>query len=231
MKYLFIFFSHFLFFSNSVAAQDRYEYRDGDMDGIGKWYMGREIAYVMSHYGISWLERPEREKEERVTLLLKNMDLKPGMAVADIGAGSGYHAVRMSKMVGDGKIFAVDVEPKMIEYLDKRIKDEHFINIKTVLGKEQSVGLSPASIDIMLMVDVYHELSFPYEIARSMLDALKPGGKLFLIEYRAEDNSVPIKQVHKMTQKQAVKELKAAGFSFVKNMGNLPWQHCMVFSK
>jgi FkbM family methyltransferase len=159
------------------------------------------------------------------------MDLKPGMAVADIGAGSGYHAVRMAKMVGDGKIYAVDVEPQMIAYLDKRIKDEHFTNIKTVLGKEQSVGLPPASIDIMLMVDVYHELSFPYEIARSMLEALKPGGKLFLIEYRAEDSAVPIKQVHKMTQKKAVKELKAAGFSFVKNIGNLPWQHCLVFQK
>ena len=157
--------------------------------------------------------------------------LKPGMIVADIGAGSGYHAVRMSKMVGDGKIYAVDVEPKMIEYLDKRIKEEHITNIKTVLGTEQSVRLPPASIDIMLMVDVYHELSFPYEIARSMMEALKPGGKFFLIEYRAEDSSVPIKQVHKMTQKQAVKELKAAGFSFVKNMGNLPWQHCLVFKK
>jgi protein-L-isoaspartate O-methyltransferase len=231
MKYLFIFLSHFLFFSNSVTAQDRYEYRDGDMDGIGKWYMGREIAYVMSHYGISWLERPEREKEERVTLLLKNMNLKPGMAVADIGAGSGYHAVRMAKMVGDGIIYAVDVEPKMIDYLNKKIKDEGYKNIKTILGKEQSVELPAASIDIMIMVDVYHELSFPYEMARSMLDALKPGGKLFLIEYRAEDSTVPIKQVHKMTQKQAVKELKAAGFSFVKNMGNLPWQHCMVFTK
>jgi FkbM family methyltransferase len=153
------------------------------------------------------------------------------MVVADIGAGSGYHAVRMAKMVGDGKIYAVDVEPKMIEYLDKRIKDEHITNIKTVLGKEQSVGLPPASIDIMLMVDVYHELSFPYEISRSMLEALKPGGKLFLIEYRAEDSTVPIKQVHKMSQKQAVKELKAAGFSFMKNMGNLPWQHCLVFQK
>lgn len=231
MKYLFIFFSHFLIFSTNVIAQDRYEYRNGDLDGIGKWYMGREIAFVMSHYGISWLERPEREKEERVTLLLKNMDLKPGMTVADIGAGSGYHAVRMAKMVGEGKIYAVDVEPKMIDYLNKRIKDEGYKNIKTILGKEQSVELPAASIDIMIMVDVYHELSFPYEIAHSMLDALKPGGKLFLIEYRAEDSSVPIKQVHKMTQKQAAKELKAAGFSFVKNMGNLPWQHCMVFSK
>jgi ubiquinone/menaquinone biosynthesis C-methylase UbiE len=231
MKYLFIFFLHFLIFSNSITAQDRYEYRDGDMDGIGKWYMGREIAYVMSHYGISWLERPEREKEERVTLLLKNMDLKPGMVVADIGAGSGYHAVRMAKMVGDGKIYAVDVEPKMIDYLNKRIKEEGYKNIKTILGKEQSVELPAASIDIMLMVDVYHELSFPYEIARSMLEALKPGGKLFLIEYRAEDSSVPIKPVHKMSQKQAIKELKAAGFTFVKNIGNLPWQHCLVFTK
>jgi FkbM family methyltransferase len=231
MKYLFIFFPLFFFISSTALSQDRYEYHDGDMDGIGKWYMGREIAYVMSHYGISWLERPEREKEERVSMLLKNMDLKPGMEVADIGAGSGFHAVRMAKMVGDSKIYAVDVEPKMIDYLNKRIKEEGYKNIITILGKEKSVELPASSIDIMLMVDVYHELSFPYEIARSMLDALKPGGKLFLIEYRAEDSSVPIKQVHKMTQKQAVKELKVTGFSFVKNMGNLPWQHCLVFTK
>jgi FkbM family methyltransferase len=231
MKYLFPILVSFLLFIGNANAQDRYQYRDGDPDGIGKWYMGREIAYVMSHYGISWLERPEREKEERVTLLLKNMDLLPGMVVADIGAGSGYHAVRMSKMVGEGKIYAVDVEPKMIEYLNKRIKDEGYSNIITVLGKEQSVELPPASTDIMLMVDVYHELSFPYEIARSMSVALKPGGKLFLVEYRAEDNTVPIKQVHKMTEKQAIKELKAAGFIFVRNIRNLPWQHCLVFKK
>jgi predicted methyltransferase len=119
----------------------------------------------------------------------------------------------------------------MIDYLNKRIKEEGYKNIKTILGKEQSVELPAASIDIMIMVDVYHELSFPYEIARSMLEALKPGGKLFLIEYRAEDSSVPIKPVHKMSQKQAIKELKAAGFTFVKNIGNLPWQHCLVFTK
>jgi ubiquinone/menaquinone biosynthesis C-methylase UbiE len=231
MKYLFNFFSIFLIIWSTALSQERYEYRDGDMDGIGKWYMGREIAYVMSHYGISWLERPEREKEERVTLLLKNMDLKPGMAVADIGAGSGYHAVRMSKMVGDGKIYAVDVEPKMIDYLNKKIKDEGYKNIKTILGKEQSVNLPPESIDIMLLVDVYHELSFPYEMARSMMEALKPGGKLYLVEYKAEDITVPIKEVHKMTQKQAVKEIRAGGFIFVKNMENLPWQHCLVFKK
>jgi len=231
MKYLFPILISILFYITNANAQDRYQYRDGDMDGIGKWYMGREIAYVMSHYGISWLERPEREKEERVTLLLKNMDLKPGMVVADIGAGSGYHTVRMSKMVGDGKIYAVDVEPKMIDYLNKRIKDEGYSNIITVLGKEQSVGLPPASTDVMLLVDVYHELSFPYEMARSMMEGLKPGGKIFLVEYRAEDNSVPIKQVHKMTENQAVKELKAAGFIFVRNIRNLPWQHCLVFKK
>jgi ubiquinone/menaquinone biosynthesis C-methylase UbiE len=231
MKYLFIIFPLYLFFPGMALSQDRYQYRDGDINGIGKWYMGREIAYVMSHYGISWLERPEREKEERVTLLLKNLEIKPGMVVADIGAGSGYHAVRMSKMVGEGKIYAVDVEPQMIAYLDKRIKDEGLLNIKTVLGKEQSVNLPPASTDIILLVDVYHELSFPYEMARSMMEALKPGGKLYLVEYKAEDITVPIKVVHKMTQKQAVKEIKAGGFIFEKNIGNLPWQHCLVFKK
>lgn len=216
---------------SSVSAQERYEHKAGDVNGINKWYMGRQIAYVMSHQGIDWLERPERELEENSSQLLKNMNVKQGMVVADIGAGSGYYTVRLSKLVGKGKVYGVDIEPEMIRYLDQRAAKEKLTNIQTILGTEKTVNLPSNSVDLMLLVDVYHEFSFPYEMGRSMLEALKPGGLLYLVEFRAEDPSVPIKAVHKMSEKQAVKELKAAGFEFVRNISNLPWQHCMIFSK
>jgi FkbM family methyltransferase len=193
--------------------------------------MGRQIAHVMSHYGIDWLEREEREMEENTSLLLKNLAVKPGMVVADIGAGSGYHSALLSKMVGTGKVFAVDVEPEMIAYLNARIKQEKLTRIVPVLSTEQKVSLPENTIDMMLLVDVYHEFSFPYEMALSMRAALKPGGKLVLVEFRAEDPTVPIKTIHKMSEAQAIKEFKAAGFAFDKNIDNLPWQHCMVFIK
>jgi len=212
-------------------GQDRYKIRAGDPNGINKWYMGRQIAHVMSHFGIDWLEREEREMEENTSLLLKNLAVKPGMVVADIGAGSGYHSALLSKMVGTGKVFAVDVEPEMIAYLNARIKQEKLSRIVPVLSTEQKVSLPENAIDMMLLVDVYHEFSFPYEMALSMRDALKPGGKLVLVEFRAEDPTVPIKTIHKMSEAQAIKEFKAAGFAFDKNIDNLPWQHCMVFTK
>jgi ubiquinone/menaquinone biosynthesis C-methylase UbiE len=134
-------------------------------------------------------------------------------------------------MVGDGKVYAVDVEPEMIAYLNDRIKLEGTKNIIPVLSTEQKVSLPANSIDMMLLVDVYHEFSYPYEMALSMLDALKPGGKLVLVEFRSEDPMVPIKTIHKMSEAQSVKELKAAGFNFEKNISNLPWQHCLIFRK
>lgn len=221
----------FLTVSLCTLGQDRYKIRAGDPNGINKWYMGRQIAHVMSHYGIDWLEREEREMEENTTLLLKNLAVKPGMVVADIGAGSGYHSALLSKMVGTGKVFAVDVEPEMIAYLNARIKQEKLSRIVPILSTEQKVSLPENTIDMMLLVDVYHEFSFPYEMALSMRAALKPGGKLVLVEFRAEDATVPIKTIHKMSEAQAIKEFKAAGFAFDKNIDNLPWQHCMVFTK
>jgi FkbM family methyltransferase len=223
----------FIFLSISMFSlgQERYKIRAGDPNGINKWYMGRQIAHVMSHYGIDWLEREEREMEENTSLLLKNLAVKPGMVVADIGAGSGYHSALLSRMVGTGKVFAVDVEPEMIAYLNARIKQEKLSRIVPVLSTEQKVSLPENTIDMMLLVDVYHEFSFPYEMALSMRAALKLGGKLVLVEFRAEDPTVPIKTIHKMSEAQAIKEFKAAGFTFDKNIDNLPWQHCMVFTK
>jgi ubiquinone/menaquinone biosynthesis C-methylase UbiE len=217
-----------LFIAN---GQERYTYKAGDPNGIKKWYMGRQIAQVMSHYGIEWLERPEREIEENTTMLLKNLDLKSGKHVADIGAGSGYYTRMLSTRIGNGKVYAVDIEPEMIAYLKEKIKIEKLSNISTVLGTEKSVSLPAESMDMMLLVDVYHEFSFPYEMALSMYKSLKPKGKLVLVEFRTEDDAVPIKTIHKMSEAQAVKELKAAGFRLEKNIGNLPWQHCMVFVK
>jgi len=217
--------------ATTLVAQERYTVKPGDPNGISKWYMGRQIAHVMSHFGIEWLERKEREMEENTSQLLKNLAIQPGTVIADIGAGSGYHSTLLSKMVGDGKVYAVDVEKEMIAYLKNRIKLEGYKNIIPVLSTEQKVSMPANSIDVMFLVDVYHEFSFPYEMALSMLEALKPGGKLFLVEFRAEDPNVPIKAIHKMSQQQAVKEFKAAGFLVEKNICNLPWQHCLIFRK
>ena len=227
----FILFFVGLQFAISGIAQDRYTIKSGDPNGINKWYMGRQIAQVMSHFGIDWLEREEREMEENTSQLLKNLAVKPGMVVADIGAGSGYHSTLLSKMVGNGKVYAVDIEPEMIAYLNERIKQEKLSRIVPVLSTEKNVALPENSVDIILLVDVYHEFSFPYEMALSMRSALKPGGKLVLVEFRTEDPTVPIKNIHKMSEKQSVKELKAAGFIFEQNISTLPWQHCMVFTK
>jgi ubiquinone/menaquinone biosynthesis C-methylase UbiE len=226
-----ILFFAFISISMFSLGQDPYKIRTGDPNGINKWYMGRQIAQVMSHYGIDWLERDEREMEENTSLLLKNLAVKPGMVIADIGAGSGYHSALLSKMVGIGKVFAVDVEPEMIAYLNERIKQEKLSRLIPVLSAEQEVSLPENTVDMMLLVDVYHEFAYPYEMALSMRAALKPGGKLVLVEFRSEDPNVPIKSIHKMSKAQAIKELKAAGFAFDKNIDNLPWQHCMVFIK
>jgi protein-L-isoaspartate O-methyltransferase len=212
-------------------GQEKYIIKGGDPNGINKWYMGRQIAYVMSHWGIDWLERPERQFEENSALLLKNLNLKSGMQIADIGAGSGYYTSLMSKRIGNGKVYAVDVEPQMILFLNERIKEEKLSNVTTVLGSETSVRLPASSLDMMLLVDVYHEFSFPYEMGQSMYNALKPDGRLVLVEFRSEDETVPIKTIHKMSVAQSVKELKAVGFKLEKNISNLPWQHCMVFVK
>jgi ubiquinone/menaquinone biosynthesis C-methylase UbiE len=227
----FIFVIIALCFSLLGNAQGKYILKSGDENGIDKWYMGRQIAQVMSHYGIDWLEREERDKEENTGLLLKNLNVQPGMLIADIGAGSGYYSSLLSKMVGNGKVYAVDVELEMIAFLKDRIKAEKTKNVLPVLSTEQTVGLPANSIDLMLLVDVYHEFSYPYEMGLAMLEALKPGGKLVLVEFRTEDAMVPIKTIHKMSEKQAVREFKAAGFIFEKNISNLPWQHCMVFRK
>ena len=234
--YTFILLFSFLFISNKsfsqeIIQEDYYTFKRGDYNGIGKWYMGREIAYVMGFQGIGWLERSEREKEENVSSLIKNMKIKSNEVIADIGAGSGYHAFRIASLVTNGLVYAVDIQPEMLMAIEKTKEFKKVENIKTILGTEKTVELPKNSVDKILMVDVYHEFSFPVEMINSIKNALKPNGELFLIEYRAEDLKVPIKRIHKMTEEQAVKEMKAAGLVLKENIDNLPWQHCMVFIK
>ena len=218
-------------FSQEIIQEDYYTFKRGDYNGIGKWYMGREIAYVMGFQGIGWLERSKREKEENVSSLIKNMKIKSNEVIADIGAGSGYHAFRIASLVTNGLVYAVDIQPEMLMAIEKTKEFKKVENIKTILGTEKTVELPKNSVDKILMVDVYHEFSFPVEMINSIKNALKPNGELFLIEYRAEDLKVPIKRIHKMTEEQAVKEMKAAGLVLKENIDNLPWQHCMVFIK
>jgi len=228
-------FATFLQSQKSIAqnyvVENKYNFKEGDFNGIGKWYMGREIAYVMGFQAIGWLERSEREKEENVSKLIKNMSIESNDVVADIGAGSGYHAFRMASLVPNGLIYAVDIQTEMLIAIENKKTFSEISNIETILGTEKSVQLPKNSVDKILMVDVYHEFSFPVEMISSMKNALKSNGELFLIEYRAEDPLVPIKKIHKMSEKQAVKEMEAAGFKLRKNIENLPWQHCMVFVK
>ena len=210
-----------------------YEYRRiHDPDGIGKFYMGREIAQVMGHQGIDWLERPERVKEERTDKLLKALTLKPGMVVADVGAGSGYFSFPMAAQVGPkGKILAVDIQKEMLDVIRKRMKERKVTNIEPIKGTESDPKLPAGKADLILMVDVYHEFSHPYEMTEAMVKSLKVGGKLVFVEYRLEDPNVPIKLVHKMTQKQVILEMKQHPLKHVKTSDILPQQHIMIFEK
>src|SRR5688572_375967 len=185
-----------------AAAQDkkdgRYEWRSKhDPNGIGKFYMGREIAYVMGHSAATWLERPEREEEENPKKLIELLKLKEGEVVADIGAGSGYYTFRMAKLVGPkGKVYAVDIQKEMLDIIRDRMKKDALTNVEPVLGEEADPKLKDGSVNTILLVDVYHEFAFPYEMTQKMVKALKPGGRIVFVEFRLEDERVPIKLVH-----------------------------------
>jgi precorrin-6B methylase 2 len=213
----------------------RYQFHSKhDPDGIGKFYLGREIAHVMGYGGISWLERPERDSEEHLSQLVDSLKLLPGMVVADIGAGSGVITFRMAEKVGPmGKVLAVDVQDEMLSVLSKRAKQLKIANVKTVRGTEKSPNLRPSTLDLAIMVDVYHEFRYPYEMVLEISKALKPGGRFVLVEYRKEDPSVPIKLVHKMTETQAKREIDPPefGLRWRETIEALPWQHIIIFER
>jgi ubiquinone/menaquinone biosynthesis C-methylase UbiE len=216
-----------------AAELGRYETRSPhDPNGLGKFYMGREIAQVMGHEGADWLERSDREKEERPEAALAALKLQPGNVVADIGAGTGYYTRRMAKLVGNkGVVYAVDIQPEMLDLLTNKMTKAGINNVKPVLGTVKDPNLPAASLDLALMVDVYHEFEFPYEMAQALCRALKPGGRLVFVEFRAEDPKVPIKELHKMSTEQVKKEMSVQPVTLVEDIETLPWQHVIVFKK
>ena len=215
-----------------AQTADRYQAVPPSADGIGKAYHGREIARMMGFDGAAWLERTERQKEERADLLISELALTPGMTVADVGAGTGYYSRRLALQVGpQGKVYAIEVQPQMLSVLETTAKRPGYGNIVPVLGADDDVKLPEASVDLAIMVDVYHELAYPHEVLASIVRAVRPGGRVVFVEYRGEDFSVPIKSLHKMTEQQI--RLEAADQSLVweRTARKLPWQHVVVFKR
>jgi ubiquinone/menaquinone biosynthesis C-methylase UbiE len=219
--------------NSARVSPPAYIYREAhDPDGIGKFYQGREIAQVMGHQAADWLERPEREKEEQPTLLMEALHLKQGDAVADIGAGTGFYSRRIATAVGtNGVVYAVEIQQEMLDILTNKMEGLGIHNVKPVLGTVTNPQLASHSVDLILMVDVYHEFDHPREMVEAMVDALKPGGRLVFVEFRGEDPKVPIKPLHKMTEAQVRKEMSPFPLRWVETSEVLPIQHIIVFKK
>ena len=200
-------------------------------DGIGKFYMGREIAKVMGHTEALWLERPSREITERPQQVVEALDLKPTDIVADIGAGTGYFSFRMASLIPEGKVLAVDIQPEMIDIINFLKTESKIINVEPILASINNPNLPKNSIDLALMVDAYHEFEYPREVMEGIVQALKPGGRVVLVEYRGENPLILIKAIHKMKQKQVRKEMKAVGLQWRETKNFLPQQHMMIFEK
>jgi ubiquinone/menaquinone biosynthesis C-methylase UbiE len=208
--------------------EPRYTYNPvHDPNGTGKFYMGREIAQVMGHEAIRWLDRRQREREETAALKLNKGDV-----VADIGAGSGYITTRLARAVGpEGRVKAVDIQPEMLDALEKKLGRARIRNVDLVLGEEADPKLAASSVDLVLMVDVYHEFEFPYEMMQATIRSLRPGGRVVLVEYRKEDPAVPIKLVHKMTAAQAIAEMNSVGLQLKEKIDTLSRQHILIFEQ
>lgn len=201
-------------------------------DGIGKIYMGREISQVMGHQGANWLERPEREIQEMPNRLIDLINFKEGDVVADIGIGTGYIARRISPEIGDtGRIYGVEIQQEMLDILDVKMKEAGITNVKGILGTIEDPKLPPNSVDVAIMVDVYHEFSHPYEMIQNICRGMKQGGRVVFVEYRAEDPNVPIKPLHKMSELQVIKEATPHPLVWVETFDDLPWQHVIIFEK
>jgi protein-L-isoaspartate O-methyltransferase len=219
--------------TTATNAALKYETREQhDPNGIGRFYLGREIAHVMGHEGAEWLERPEREKQERPDLLLSALKVKKGEVLADIGAGTGYYTRRLAELTGsNGTVYAVDIQQEMLDLLTNKMAELNIHNVKPVLGTLTDPKLPSGKVDLALMVDVYHEFDHPYEMAQAICEGLKAGGRLVFVEFRAEDPKVPIKEVHKMSEAQVKKEMSVQPLEWVETNESLPWQHIIVFRK
>lgn len=195
-------------------------------------YLGRPIATTMGWRGASWLVRSNREDEERASLLWDALGVRPGWTVCDLGAGNGYHSLELARRVGaEGTVLAVDIQPEMLRMLDERARQAGIENIQLIEGLSYDPRLPESSCDLVLMVDVYHELYHPAHTLQAVHRALKPGGRVVLVEYREEDPDVPIKPDHKMSKAQVNKELNANGFVLDEEFDGLPWQHVMFFKR
>ncbi|MFB6271406.1 MAG: class I SAM-dependent methyltransferase [Salinibacter sp.] len=217
--------------SADTDTSDVYRQTTPSRNGTGKMYMGREISKVMGHRGAAWLERPERARKEKPGLLVDSMTLAPTDVVADIGAGTGYFTFRIAPKVPEGRVFAVDIQPEMLDIVRSKIEKQDIDNVTPVRGTITDPKLPTDSVDAALMVDAYHEFSHPREMMLNLKDALVPGGRVYLVEYRKEDPSIPIKRLHKMTEAQARKEMEAVGLEWVATEEMLPRQHFMIFRK
>jgi precorrin-6B methylase 2 len=214
------------------ARPVRYTITPPGYDGIGKHYMGREISDVMGWQASAWLEREERESEERTDLLLQALDLKPGMVIADIGAGTGYLSRLMSPAVKPhGKILAVDVQAMMERMLRRLTRLDGFDNIEPSRCVEHDAQLPAAVADMAIMLDVYHELAFPHEMLASIVHAVKPGGRVVFVEFKEEDPAIPIKPLHKMSEARVRREAAVHRLHWEHTLDHLPWQHIIVFRK
>jgi ubiquinone/menaquinone biosynthesis C-methylase UbiE len=205
---------------------------DHDPNGIGYGYMGREMANYMSHEAASWLDRPERYKEEAPQLLLDALNLKNGMVVADIGAGSGYLTFPMAaKVAPKGKVIAEEIQPEMLTIIEDKAKRNKITNVARLLGTTDDPKLPAGGVDLAIMVDVYHEFDKPYEMMSNILKGIKKGGQVVFVEYRKEDPRVPIKELHKMSEAQVKKEMSIFPVRWTRTSNVLPRQHIIFFEK
>jgi SAM-dependent methyltransferase len=192
---------------------------------------GRRFAGVMGFQGADWLDRVERTEEEEPDRALDALAIEPGATVADVGAGSGYMTIRLAARVGtSGRVYANDLQPEMLAMLEKRLARERIANVTLVQGTDDDPKLPASALDLIIMVDVYHELSSPQTMLRRLRAALKPGGRLVLLEYRKEDPSVPIRPEHKMSVAEARLEVEAEGFRLIRVDSRLPRQHILIFA-
>ncbi len=214
-----------------AAADDGYRYGPASRDGIGKYFQGREISHVMGHLGAGWLERDSRQREERTDLLLDFLVSLEPVTVADIGAGTGYFSLPLARRLPRGRVLAVDIQSEMLQILGSRAREQGIENLELIKGRVDDPALPEGSVDVVFMVDAYHEFSHPREMLVGILASLRPGGRVVLVEYRGEDPRVPIKPLHKMTAAQAIRELESIGLVWQQTESFLPQQHVLVFAR
>ncbi len=221
-----LFSTHFF-----LSAEDKPK-EDDKMPPALTHYLGREIAQTMHYTGAPWLVRESREREEECSTLMKCLHFKPGMVVCDMGCGNGFYTHKIAPLVMPaGKVLAVDIQPEMLELLNKRAEAAKETNIETILGTLVDPKLPAGKVDLVLCVDVYHEFDHPVEMLAAIRKCLAPGGRMVLVEFRAEDPKVPIKKLHRMSKEQLLKEIPANGFKLVEQFDKLPWQHVRFFEK